>query len=189
MIDSLINYFEQNLDDIAYLIKISSLLIIGKLFCLILQKQYFFYEYIFQTKSQLALTCFIFDKILKMPVASYEKPSSQSEIINYILIDCNIVSEAIKSIFYLSIYPIEFIIYISLLFQLFGLSFLLGIIPFLLSSIVNYRIFCDFPQLQNKYLTKKDKRMKITSEVLEKIKLLKMYSWEKAFECKVRFNN
>ena len=187
MIEAFITYFNTKQNDLNYLIKIGAILLGGKIFSMFLLRQYSIFENNLALKSTLRLNCFIFDKILKTSPASNENKSSQGEIINFIQVDSPKIGYMIISCPAMLIYPLQIIIYISLLFYYLGISFLFGMIQLVLFALVNYFIYSNYSKYENTLLTKKDLRMKITTETFDSLKLLKMYSWEEEFQKRVSF--
>ncbi len=187
MLEYLIKYFDENLDNLNYLIQTMSLLAIGKLISIFLFRQYSMYESNIAMESVLKLNCFIFDKVIKASPSSNQKRSSQGEIINYFQVDSPKLGNMLRYCPLLLIYPIQIIVYTIILFYFFGISFLFGLIPLLLFVIINYFMYKRYAVLQNEFLNKKDIRMKITTETFEELKLLKMYAWEDEFKKRVNY--
>ncbi len=188
MLEYLIKYFDENLDDLNYLIRIVSLLAMGKLSSIFLYRQYSMFESNISMESVLTLNCFIFDKIIKASPSSNEKRSSQGEIINHIQVDSPKLGNMLTYCPYLLIYPLQIVVYTTILFYFFGISFLFGLIPFILFVIINYFMYKKYAGFEDEFLKKKDIRMKITTETFEALKLLKMYAWEDEFKKRVNKN-
>ncbi len=81
--------------------------------------------------------------------------------------------------------PIHTLIYIVILFNLLGVSFIFGIIPLVGSTVINYFMFKNYDKLVKDSMLKSDKRMKASTEIFDSLKLLKMYGWEDEFKNKV----
>lgn len=187
MINSLISYFDKKTDDVYYLIRISIFLLASKFIYFVLHKQYRMYESEIALKSVLKLNCLIFDKLLKISPSSTIKISNQGEIINYFLVDSTKLGKAIMNCPQFVVYCAKIAIYLYLLLYFLGISFLFGLIPIISILYMNYYLFKELPQLQDNYLMSKDERMIYSSETLDQLKLLKMYSWENLFKDKVYF--
>ena len=131
------------------------------------------------------LNCFIYNKILNYSSSGFIKGANQGEIINFIQID------SMRLLFFLTrspnalISPILIITYIYLLFDFFNFTFIFGLIVILLFIILNYYISKESKIRQKMMMEKKDLCMKITSEALENIKILKLYNWENEFKRKI----
>ena len=70
---------------------------------------------------------------------------------------------------------------VAILFIQFGISFLSGIAVFVLSFLVNVKISSEKAKLQRAYMKKQDERVNATSECLNNIKTVKMFSWTDVF--------
>jgi ABC-type transport system involved in cytochrome bd biosynthesis fused ATPase/permease subunit len=185
MIQFLVKYFDEKIDDLNYLIKITSILVGSKTLSIILYRQYSIFESNLSIKSVNVVYSFLFDKILKVSPASLKNKSNQGEIINYIQVDSAKLKNMITYCPYLFIFPIQIVVYLLILFYYFGISFLYGMIPLIICIIINTIIYKRYAELENEFMSKKDLRMKITTETLDALKLLKMYAWDNIFKDRV----
>ena len=140
---------------------------------------------IFGTRASFELSCFIYNKLLKISPSSFQQRATQGEILNFIQVDCLKLAWMMNISPYLIICPIKIVAYIYLLFRFFKLSFLAGLFFLIVFFSINLKIFKMFRIIQKEFLKKKDERMKITTETFDNIKLLKLYNWEKAFMKKI----
>ena len=140
---------------------------------------------IFGTRASFELSCFIYNKLLKISPSSFQQRATQGEILNFIQVDSLKLAWMMNISPYLIICPIKIIAYIYLLFRFFKLSFLAGLFFLIIFFSINLKIFGMFRIIQKDFLKKKDERMKITTETFDNIKLLKLYNWEKAFMKKI----
>lgn len=187
MFDYLITYFKNPNKDTEYLIIISSLLIGGRLFSIILSRQYSNYEANIANESMQTLIVYIFNKLFKTsPSISYEGyKSSHGEIMNYIQVDVIKLGYMLMACPKLFIYPIQICVFLYFLFYYLGFAFLFGIIVFVFCGVMNYFLYSGYGNQQENLMKKKDLRMKLNSEIFENLKLLKMYAWETDFMKKV----
>ena len=81
--------------------------------------------------------------------------------------------------------PIKITIYVYLLFTYFGLSFLVGFFILVLFIFFNYFLQRKRRANEKEIMEKKDSRMKITTETLNHLKLIKLYSWEDEFSNRI----
>lgn len=138
-------------------------------------------EIFLASKSSLELTCFIYNKVLKASPSSFGEKSSQGEIVNFIQVDAPRLSYAITLSPSLLICPVSIGVYIYLLFKFFGISFLSGMFLLIIFIFISYNRHKMYQILDKEMLEKKDKRMKVTTETFDTIKLLKLYNWENEF--------
>lgn len=104
------------------------------------------------------------------------------KIVNLITNDVQHIEEMVYFLPYFIISPLQTIVVIYILiekvdkFFLSGLFILLSFIPM---QIISGKLFSFF---KNKAVKETDSRISLTSEVIEAIKIIKMYGWEKSFK-------
>ena len=136
-------------------------------------------------KIKYQLNSLIFQKILKISTSSFSQRTSQGKIVNFIQNDSYKISDLIKKCPGIIIYPGKIIAYIYLLFDFFGISFLFGLIAFIIMIIINIIIYKLYNEIEQQFLKAKDNRMKTTTETFENIKIIKLYNWESKFKDKI----
>lgn len=181
MMDSLINYFENQKSDIIYLMKISLLLLFSKLIYVVFQKNYLMYQKTFAVEISLRLRCLIYEKIFKKAAISSKKISSKGEVQNYILVDSSKVNKMAQLIPEFFVNPIKILVYSYILISILGLSFFLGFIIMSALIIINFYVYKKLPSLKHEFLKRKDQRMQHTAEILDNIKTIKMYDRDSHF--------
>ena len=139
----------------------------------------------FGNKVGYQLNCFIYSKILNYSSSGFTNEVNQGEIINFIQIDS-------MRLLFLVCYspnalmsPFIIITYIYLLFDFFNFTFIFGLIVIIMYIILNYYISKEVRIRQKRMMEKKDLCMKVTSEALENIKILKLYNWENEFKKRI----
>lgn len=75
----------------------------------------------------------------------------------------------------------QFITAVVLLYQILGWSSIAGIGVMLLLMPINYYISSQFSSIQKKIMTRTDKRIHTTNEVLQNIRIIKYFAWEERF--------
>lgn len=70
----------------------------------------------------------------------------------------------------------------GIIFYYLGLTFLAGVAIFILSFAVNSLIAKFQADYYDKYMSQQDERVGLTTECLNNIKMLKLYSWTSIFE-------
>ena len=73
--------------------------------------------------------------------------------------------------------PFVFIVAISMSFYYFGLSFFAGAGVFCLAFLSNSFITKYMRTVQRLIMKRKDQRMKVTTEAINNMKMIKLYSW------------
>lgn len=107
------------------------------------------------------------------------------EIINLMAVDVQRIVEYINIVNFVWSSPVQLVITVILLWKqlgvasIAGLSIMVALIPF------NGFITSRLQALQKKVMNEKDKRSRMMSEILNGMKVLKLYAWEGAFGDKV----
>lgn len=103
-------------------------------------------------------------------------------IINLMAIDSFKVSEVCAYLHFLwASVPVQVIIAVALLYRVLGFSSFAGIILMVLILPVNVYIARSFRRIQNEILTKTDARIHTTNEVLQNIRIIKYFAWERRY--------
>lgn len=110
---------------------------------------------------------------------------SHGEIINLMQIDSQKIANMMLNTPRLAIIPFQIIIIMYMLFNFFGISFLFGVVTLLLFIGLNFYLQKMFRRNQKEMLKKKDNRMRVTGEMINSLKILKMYSWEDEYLSRV----
>ena len=139
----------------------------------------------FGNRAGYELNCFIYNKILNYAPSGFTQRANHGEIINFIQIDSMRLSFLVAIAPNAFVAPLMIIAYIYLLFDFFGLTFLSGLTILLTFMVMNYFIAKAFRRRQKRMMGKKDICMKVTTETLENIKILKLYNWENEFKRKI----
>jgi ATP-binding cassette, subfamily C (CFTR/MRP), member 2 len=154
-----------------------------KLISILIARQVAFYQSFQGYKANSELNCLIYSKVLTQSPA--DLGLSSGEIINLIQWDSARLAILMEFCPSLIVMPIQMIIYNYLLFDLLGMSYLSGF--FILILAVLALILSTKFQLRNiKNIAKmKDSRMKICTELINSLKILKLYAWENHYMDKV----
>lgn len=123
------------------------------------------------------LTTLIYEKAMRLsPKSKSEKGTG--EIVNHVSSDVNEIAQSIENCSDAITVPLRLILSLAVLWKLLGNSiwagFGLALVLVPLSSLVTTAIYRLF-KIQMKY---KDERSRLTSEILNSIKSIKLYSWE-----------
>lgn len=73
-----------------------------------------------------------------------------------------------------------------MLFYILGLSFFSGVGVFVLAFVTNLIVGLILEKQQQEIMKRKDLRMNHTTEAINNIKTLKLYSWNSAFEKEIK---
>ncbi|XP_063443601.1 multidrug resistance-associated protein 1-like isoform X2 [Mytilus trossulus] len=131
-----------------------------------------------------ALTAAIYKKTLRLTNAA-KQDSTVGEIINLMSVDAEKIGNCMWSVNDVWAVPLLFSISFYFLWQTLGPSVLVGLIIILLLVPVNFILMRKSKHLQLESMNLKDARIKKMNEVLNGIKVLKMYAWEECFEKRI----
>lgn len=144
--------------------------------------------YLFQStyigmKCRLACTYLIFNKALKISLATLESITI-AQIMNLITNDVNRFDSGFYYLQYLYIAPIQaFCIYFSLAYWYMGFfATTIGFCFVVIYSLVEYYFGLWYGRIREDATSKSDERVRLTSEAIYSIGIIKMYAWEEFFE-------
>lgn len=139
--------------------------------------QYFVNVFLVRFTTQSQLMSVLYRKALKLsPSARKEKTSG--EIINNLSSDVFEVSSVPEALVDLIIVPIRLIMALSALIKIIGYSTWAGIISAVILVPILTVITTSVHKLYEKNMEVKDSRVKLTSEILNSIKSIKLFAWE-----------
>jgi ABC-type bacteriocin/lantibiotic exporter with double-glycine peptidase domain len=78
--------------------------------------------------------------------------------------------------------PLTFALCFGILFKYLGLTFFVGIGVFVLSIVFNLILSRILEKYQKQYMQTQDARVSMTTECMNNIKMIKMYSWIEIFQ-------
>ena len=153
-----------------------------------------FLNYIFQrkttqflndvgNKSSVELNNLIYDKLLKLSPSINVKAG---DIYNYLQSDSHKLSKLMSSCPNIISVPFLIIMYNYLLFKYMGISFIIGFIVMILFLIINYYYRKQFSKYLKLYLKMSDRRMRVTTETFNNLKVIKLYGWDRFFLDKIK---
>ncbi|XP_053408516.1 multidrug resistance-associated protein 1-like isoform X2 [Mercenaria mercenaria] len=132
-----------------------------------------------------ALISAVYSKALTMN-SEAKKSSTVGEIVNLMSVDCQRIQDITGYLWMLWSAPVQVILAMTLLWNTLGPSVLAGLGIMILLMPINALIAMKQRKFQITQMRLKDQRIKLMNEVLNGIKVLKLYAWEKSFEEKVR---
>ncbi|KAG9322369.1 hypothetical protein KVV02_004216, partial [Mortierella alpina] len=135
-------------------------------------------------QTKVALTTMVYRKALRLSPDS-KKRSTTGEVINHMSVDADVWT---KALYYMSMWvslPVEICTAMWLLYRLLGWSFLAGIAALIIMSPLQVYRARVFNRMQKDKLSVMDERIRLTTEVLSAIKVVKLYGWEASFKQKI----
>ncbi|XP_052804271.1 multidrug resistance-associated protein 1-like isoform X1 [Mya arenaria] len=131
-----------------------------------------------------ALIAAVYNKALTM-TSEAKQTSTVGEIVNLMSVDCQRLQDLTGYLWMLWSAPVQMILAMVLLWNTLGPSVLAGLGILILLMPVNAVIATKMRKFQVQQMTLKDSRIKLMNEVLNGIKVLKLYAWEPSFEKKI----
>lgn len=128
-----------------------------------------------------ALIAAIYRKALRMSNAA-KKESTVGEIVNLMSVDAQKFIDLTAYINMIWSAPFQIVLALYFLWDVLGPSVLAGLAVMIILIPVNSYIANRVKVLQIRQMKNKDERVKLMNEVLNGIKVLKLYAWEPSFE-------
>ncbi|XP_021341468.1 multidrug resistance-associated protein 1-like [Mizuhopecten yessoensis] len=114
-----------------------------------------------------------------------KKQKTVGEIVNLMSVDCQRMQDLSGYLWMLWSAPVQIILAMTLLWNQLGPAVLAGLGVMILLIPLNMFISIKQRKLQVNLMKVKDKRLKLMSEVLNGMKVLKLYAWEPSFQEKI----
>lgn len=147
-----------------------------------------YFQRAFETgmRVKAALTVMIYSKSMRL---SNEARASKStgDIVNYMAVDSQRLQDLTQYGQMLWSAPFQIILCMLSLYHLVGISMLAGVGAMILMIPINGVIARLMKRLQKKQMKNKDSRIRLTTEILNNIKSIKLYAWSQAFMNKLNF--
>ncbi|XP_066550054.1 ATP-binding cassette sub-family C member 2 isoform X2 [Amia ocellicauda] len=160
------------------------LLVVAFLQSMFLQ-QYFQYCFVLGMKVRTAIMAAVYKKALVMSNDA-RKESTVGETVNLMSADAQRFNDISNFIHLLWSCPLQIILAIIFLWLELGPSVLAGLGVMVLMVPINGVLATKSKGFQIKNMEYKDKRLKTMNEILNGIKILKLYAWEPSFEAQVQ---
>uniref|UniRef100_A0A8C9ZZ31 ATP-binding cassette, sub-family C (CFTR/MRP), member 2 n=1 Tax=Sander lucioperca TaxID=283035 RepID=A0A8C9ZZ31_SANLU len=159
------------------------LLVVAILQSLFLQ-QYFQRCFVLGMKVRTAIIAAVYKKALKVSNDT-RKESTVGETVNLMSADAQRFNDVTNFIHLLWSCPLQIMLSIVFLWIELGPSVLAGLAVMVLMVPINGLLATKARKFQVKNMKFKDKRLKIMNEILNGIKILKLYAWEPSFQAQV----
>ncbi|KAL8913430.1 MAG: hypothetical protein Q9171_001723 [Xanthocarpia ochracea] len=127
-----------------------------------------------------SMTALIYSKSMKLSNEG-RAAKSTGDIVNYMAVDTQRLQDLTQYGQMLWSAPFQIILCMISLYQLVGLSMLAGVGAMILMIPVNGLIARLMKRLQKEQMKNKDSRTRLTTEILNNMKSIKLYAWSTAF--------
>ncbi|KAG9323042.1 hypothetical protein KVV02_001697 [Mortierella alpina] len=135
-------------------------------------------------QARAATIAMVYRKSLKLSPAARNK-STLGEITNHMAIDAEKWVEASTFMPMLVTVPFELVIAICLLYGLLGWSFMAGLAVFVILVPIQTKMASFLNGYQDDQLKWMDSRLRLMTEILANIKIVKLYNWEQPLRKKI----
>ncbi|XP_076438711.1 multidrug resistance-associated protein 1-like [Babylonia areolata] len=127
----------------------------------------------------------IYQKALTMTSAAKNR-STVGEVVNLMSVDTQRILDMMAVFFFAITTPVQVVLAIVLLYFTIGPAVFAGVVVLALLMPVNIYVVHRQRVLQNRNLQCKDIRIRLFNEILNGIKVLKLYAWEPSFRQKIK---
>ncbi|KAH9518523.1 Multidrug resistance-associated protein 1 [Bulinus truncatus] len=162
----------------------ASMLLIVALLQSVLLHQYFHATFLLGMRLRSTVIAVIYRKTLKLSNAA-KRSSTVGEIVNLMSVDAQRFMDLTTYLHTIWSGPFQIGVALYFLFQTLGPSALAGVAVMILLIPLNAVLANKSRQYQVVQMALKDSRIKLMNEILNGIKVLKLYAWEGSFEEKV----
>ncbi|KAK3775938.1 hypothetical protein RRG08_000349 [Elysia crispata] len=136
------------------------------------------------TRIKTVLAAAVYKKTLTMNAAARRK-FSVGTIVNLVSVDCQQICDLSTRLYLLIMWPFEILITFFMLYYVLGVAAIVGIVGLLVLIPANAHVMGLLRRTQTGQLVCKDHRIKLVNEILNGVKVMKLYAWEPPFEKKV----
>jgi len=137
-------------------------------------------------KMKTSVIMLIYSKLLTLRLDTLLLTFSTGEVLNFASTDANRVANFCPSVIQFITLPLQLAITIYLLYQELGITFLAGLIFTLIILPLNKILAKKISHYNSKMMEWKDKRIKLMSELLLGVRLIKMLAWEEIFKSRIK---
>ncbi|OWK61256.1 Multidrug resistance-associated protein 7 [Lonchura striata] len=185
LLNLLVNFMESCQEPLSHGILYALGLFAGSFLGALLRSQFRYEMNKMALMVRAAVISAIYRKALRVSSASLAR-FTVGEIVNFMSTDTNRLINFCRSFHELWSLPVQFAITLYLLYQQVGVAFLGGVALALLLVPINKIIANSIMESNKKMLKHKDTRVKLMTEFLCGIRVIKFYTWEKHFSTRIK---
>ncbi|XP_075435703.1 ATP-binding cassette sub-family C member 3 isoform X3 [Ascaphus truei] len=163
---------------------IAALMFLSSLFQTLILHQHFQYCFVTGMRLRSAITGIIYRKSLVI-TNSAKRSSTVGEVVNLMSVDAQRFQDLTTFLNMLWSAPLQICLALYFLWQTLGPSVLAGVAVMVLLIPLNAVIAIKTRAFQVEQMQYKDSRIKLMNEILNGIKVLKLYAWEPSFAQKI----
>eukprot|EP01117_Protostelium_nocturnum_P005317 TRINITY_DN1935_c0_g2_i1.p1 TRINITY_DN1935_c0_g2~~TRINITY_DN1935_c0_g2_i1.p1 ORF type:complete len:1401 (-),score=492.82 TRINITY_DN1935_c0_g2_i1:3171-7373(-) len=147
--------------------------------------QHFHYAYAIGIQVRTGITNLIYMKAFKLSNKSMNS-ASVGEMVNLQAVDSHKIQELSPLIHSLWSCPLQILIALLLLYRILGVASIAGLIVMLIIVPLNHKISVKMASFQKIIMGFRDKRIESTNEILNGIRIIKLFAWEDSYIGKVK---
>ncbi|XP_073385743.1 ABC transporter C family member 5 isoform X2 [Physcomitrium patens] len=147
-------------------------------------RQWYLGSMLLGLKIKASLVAFIYEKGLRLSSQS-RRVHTSAEIINYMAVDVQRVADFTWSINHFWILPLQIALALFVLHRVVGIAWTAALVAACVLLLINTPLTKLQEKYQGKVMEAKDERMKVTSEVLRNMRILKLQAWDKKYFAKI----
>ena len=184
-LDSLINYMDQDAGEESWKGYLYMAGLVGTdTVVSVLGSQYSLLMLVLSQKVKSSLTCAIYNKYFKL-TSRARRERSIGQSVNLIQLDTQNLQDVLGYLNLAWATPMSVILSFYCLWGLLGPSSMAGLGVLCLLVPINAYLKRLMKRFNKKTMKLKDKRIKVMNEILDGMKVLKFYAWERSFQAKV----
>ncbi|CAL5207702.1 unnamed protein product [Lathyrus oleraceus] len=176
-----VKYSNRTEPDLRQGLSIVCFLIVTKLFESLSQRHWFFNSRRSGLKMRSALMVAVYQKQLKLSNSARTRHSA-GEIVNYIAVDAYRMGEFPWWFHMTWTSALQLVLSIGVLYGVVGIGALPGLVPLLICGFLNVPFAKILQNCQSQFMIAQDERLRLTSEILNSMKIIKLQSWEEKFK-------
>jgi ABC-type multidrug transport system fused ATPase/permease subunit len=145
---------------------------------------YFFRVFRVGQQMRASIAALVYRKAFSMSFDSRKK-YTVGEMVNHQSVDTSRLDGTMPYLHMIWSGPIQIIVSLVLLYRIVGVAVFSGLLILLLMIPINLQISRVLSVIQKEMMNCKDARNKVINEVLQGIRVIKYFAWERSFEAKV----
>ncbi|CAF1016730.1 unnamed protein product, partial [Brachionus calyciflorus] len=181
ILDKLLTFIKDKNQNITVGFFYTGLLFISSLIQSFVVQHYFHRMFIVGTRINTSIVNLIYKKNLRL-LASAKKTTTVGEITNLVALDAHMLGELTNYLNILWSAPLQIIVAMILLWQYLGVASIIGVSTILIFIPLNIYIGTKTEKNLFSKFKYQDSRIKMMSEILYGIKIIKFYGWELSFK-------
>ncbi|XP_063223011.1 multidrug resistance-associated protein 1-like [Bacillus rossius redtenbacheri] len=159
----------------------AGLMLVASILQTLVNSHFQFHMFVIGLKARTAIISIIYQKALRMSSGA-RKESTVGEIVNLMAVDANRIIEVTMHLNMCLTAPLVIGMSLYFLWQILGPSVLAGLVFMVILVPVNSYIARKVKSLQIRQMKSKDVRLRMMNEILNGIRVLKLYAWEPSYE-------